>query len=93
MNGTEFYRRMLFSLSGDNRITVFHIALVYAILYYVKEQQFENTITISRKTLMQFSHIGSCMTYHKCMRDLQLYGYLTYCPSYHPGKGSTVQFS
>lgn len=93
MNGTDFYRMMLVCLSSDNRITVFHIALVHAILYHVKEQQFKNTITISRKTLMQFSHIGSCMTYHKCMRELQLFGYITYCPSYHPEKGSTVQFS
>ena len=39
---------------------------------------------------MGLSKVGSKTTYHKCMKELQQYGYLQYDPSYHPLRGSWV---
>lgn len=40
--------------------------------------------------MMQISKIGGYATYHKCIQDLQKYGYIQYYPSYHPAFGSLV---
>jgi hypothetical protein len=45
---------------------------------------------VTRKTVMGFSKIASTATYHKCMKDLDAYGYVSYHPSFHPVKGSLV---
>jgi len=39
---------------------------------------------------MKASRIRSKATYHKALKELQLYGYLKYAPSYHPVKASEV---
>jgi hypothetical protein len=39
---------------------------------------------------MKVSKICSKATYHKCIRELNDYGYLSYHPSYNPFKGSLV---
>jgi hypothetical protein len=39
---------------------------------------------------MRVSKICSKVTYHKCIRELNNYGYLRYEPSYNPFKGSLV---
>ncbi|MCD8741975.1 hypothetical protein LT679_15280 [Mucilaginibacter roseus] len=39
---------------------------------------------------MAYSKIVSIATYHKCIRELDAYGYISYQPSYHPKLGSQV---
>jgi len=39
---------------------------------------------------MKVSKISAKATYHKCMKELNDYGYLQYKPSYNPFKGSIV---
>jgi len=39
---------------------------------------------------MKISKIGSKHTYHKCLKQLQEYGYLRYLPSHNPLRGSQV---
>jgi hypothetical protein len=39
---------------------------------------------------MKASRIRSKATYHKALKDLQMYGYVKYLPSYHPLKASEV---
>jgi len=39
---------------------------------------------------MKMSKIGSQNTYHKCLNDLDCWGYVCYKPSHHPTKGSQV---
>jgi hypothetical protein len=39
---------------------------------------------------MAFSKIASIATYHKCIRELDEYGYIHYQPSFHPAKGSLI---
>lgn len=51
----------------------------------------KKAIHISRRQLMKLSRIQSNVTYHKCIRQLQEYGYIKYTPSYHPLRGSCVE--
>lgn len=39
---------------------------------------------------MHVCKISSTATYHKCIKELHQYGYITYTPSYNPYKGSLV---
>lgn len=39
---------------------------------------------------MRLAHISSIVTYHKCIKDLEMLGYIHYHPSYHPSLGSKV---
>ena len=46
-------------------------------------------LSFSRKKVMQLSH-SSIVSYHKCIKDLEQYGYIEYIPSYHPALGRKV---
>jgi hypothetical protein len=40
--------------------------------------------------VMKISKIGSKATYHKCLKELDVWGYLKYTPSHNPLKGSKI---
>ncbi|WP_205589855.1 hypothetical protein [Mucilaginibacter celer] len=42
---------------------------------------------------MKLAKISSCTTYHKCIRDLNAYGYLNYEPSFDRKVGSLIIFT
>ncbi len=77
--------------TADQRLTVSHMALLFAIIILCRRENGYRTIQTSRKVLMSKSHIGSLPTYHKCIKDLERYQYLIYLPSYHPQKGSSIK--
>lgn len=76
---------------ADQRLTVWHIALILAIISVSQEQNGNKLIRTSRKVLMSKSHIGSYPTYHKCLQELIVLNYLEYNPSYHPKLGSEIR--
>lgn len=78
------------ALSKDDRINVQHIGLFIAIVQLWNNNGFVNPIPVSRRKLMALSHLGSIVTYHKCIKELTDFGYIDYQPSYHPKKGSLV---
>ncbi len=63
---------------------------MFGIIHLSERGDIENPIYISRKKVMYFAHINSIVTYHKCIKELQAFGYIHYNPSYHPGLGSRV---
>ena len=67
-----------------------HVSLFSALFSCYQQNGFRNPFPITRKTLMGFSKITSIATYHKCMKDQDACGYISYRPSFHPGKGSLV---
>jgi hypothetical protein len=81
----SFYAR----LTADQRITAWHVSLGVAILYLWYQQE-QNPVAVTRKALMKLARMQSCMTYHKCIRQLQAFGYISYHPSFHPRSGSQV---
>jgi hypothetical protein len=90
MEKVEQLTAYLDKLLVDGRITPIHIALSTALCYLWIVNQFNNPYRVSRRVLMKASRIRSKATYHKVISDLSALGYITYKPSYHPKKGSTI---
>ncbi|PJJ67345.1 hypothetical protein CLV73_1353 [Chryseobacterium geocarposphaerae] len=82
----------LIQITADQRLNVWHISLLLAIVKIAYIQNDNETIFVSRSKLMYQSHIKSIPTYHKYFKDLQNFGYIKYTPSYHPGYQSTIDF-
>jgi hypothetical protein len=78
------------SLLDDQRITVWHISLYVALMERFYANDFNNPVSITRAQMMKLAHIASFATYHKCIRQLQEFGYIKYLPSYDPSLGSRV---
>jgi hypothetical protein len=78
------------ALSRDDRITARHVGMYNAILQLWYKGKFCNPVCITRRTLLPLTNIGSIVTYHKCIRELEQFGYIRYEPSNHPAKGSLV---
>lgn len=78
---TLFYRKAV----ADNRISPTHISLYFALLH-----EAGHTLTIPfylmRTTVMQKAKISSPVTLNRCLKELHLYGYIDYRPSYRPGR-------
>lgn len=77
-------------VSQDHRLNPTHISLYVSLFQFWNACRFHNPISISRNEVMKVSKICSKATYHKCIRELNDYGYLSYQPSYNPFKGSLV---
>ncbi|MCF0075692.1 hypothetical protein LZD49_34795 [Dyadobacter sp. CY261] len=80
---------VLEAVKSDVRLNPYHISLYTALLYYGNGIQ-KIPFHASRRKLMGFSRIKSGATYHKCLRELVSYGYLSYDPSFHPQLGSRI---
>lgn len=83
---TGFYDR----IQQDDRLNPTHISLYLALFQFWNLNHFQNPISISRTEMMRLSKISALGTYHKCIKQLQEYGYIEYLPSFNPYKGSLV---
>lgn len=79
----------LIRASGDHRIGPHHVALYIALFQQWCINEGKNPVAIIPVQLRQVAKIGRT-TYHKCMRQLETYGYIKYIPSYNPVTGSLV---
>lgn len=75
---------------ADDRLTPYHISLYFGLFQYWNLAKFRNPISISRDELMRASKIGSVNTYIRCIKELGVWQYIQYIPSYDPQKGSQV---
>lgn len=85
---TIFYEQ----IKEDSRICPSHIAVYMALFQYWHLCGFQNPVPITRQEVMAAAKISGLATYHKCIRELHLYGYIIYQPSYNPQKSSLVSF-
>jgi len=70
-------------VAGDDpRLGPAHVSLFIALLLSEKEPG--HMITLHKGNLMRQSKIRSSSTYYQCMKDLDDFGYVTYCPSQSP---------
>lgn len=77
-------------VAGDERLNPTHVSMYVSLFQFWNASRFQNPISISRNELMKVSKISAKATYHKCMKELNDFGYLQYRPSYNPFKGSLV---
>lgn len=77
-------------MDEDSRLSPFHISLYMALFRRWNLNFFKNPISVSREELMRLSKIGSVNTYTKCLKELDLFGYIKYEPSYNRHRGSHI---
>lgn len=73
----------------DARLSCSHISLFMVLCSAWHENGCRSPFHISRRKIMKPAKL-SIATYHKCISELNRYGYLTYLPSFHPGIGSII---
>ena len=84
------YGSLIKRMGKDHRVIATHVSLFTALFIQWQRSHFRSPFSVTRKELMAYSKIASTATYHKCIRELDEYGYIRYRPSYHPGKGSLI---
>lgn len=77
-------------LGADDRLMPTHVSLFTALFICWQRSGYANPFNVTRKSLMGYAKIASIATYHKCIRELDRYGYIRYRPSYHPTEGSRI---
>ncbi len=77
-------------IADDNRLNPSHVAMYISLFHQWNAKRFKNPVCVDRFDLMRINKISSKTTYHKCIADLQEYGYLVYDPSCNPYKGSFI---
>ena len=87
---TASYTKWLRRMAKDQRLLATHISLYTALFVCWQRQGFAQPFAVCRRELMGFSKIASIATYHKCIRELDEYGYIRYQPSFDPIRGSLV---
>ena len=65
-------------LAADDRVKPIHISLAMALCQNWAENHFVSSFRVSRRLLMRASRIMSTATYHKALRELQAFGYVSY---------------
>ena len=83
---TNFYS----AIREDHRIGPTHISLYMALFQFYNLNKFKNPIQITRSSTMQVAKISGIATFHKCIKDLNDFGYIQYLPSYNPSINSQV---
>ena len=83
---TDFYA----AVKEDNRIGTTHISMYMALFQLYNLNAFSNPVCISRSLVMDLAKISGLATYHKCIKELDAYGYIQYLPSYNPAISSRV---
>lgn len=77
-------------INSDSSINTTHVTIYMLLYQYWNNNNFHDPIKISRADVMQKTKISSKATYHKCIKELHMRGYIVYNPSYHPVKASQV---
>lgn len=81
MNYIRHLNAFFIQIQKDDRLTTAHFSLYIALFQFWNFHRFQNPFPIDRTKIMQLSKIGSKNTYHKCVRQLHLYGYIIYHPA------------
>jgi hypothetical protein len=84
------YASLVRRMEKDDRLLPTHLSLFTGLFVQWQRNGFISPFGVTRKTLMAFSKVASIATYHKCIKELDEYGYIRYEPSYHPKLGSQV---
>jgi len=81
------------AVKNDYRISVTHIGIYAALLQFRFDKGFINPIEAYRYEIMEIAKISAPFTYHKCIKELDQYGYLTYRPTKKRNKKSKIFFN
>jgi hypothetical protein len=77
-------------INNEKNLNPTHISLYLTLFQCWNVNRFKNPTGISREEIMKSSKINSKATYHKCMRELQILGFIEYNPTFNPHSSSNV---
>ncbi|WP_418502084.1 hypothetical protein [Flagellimonas sp.] len=77
--------------SKDSRLNPTHISIYIALFQLWNSNYFKPEFYINREEVMQYAKIGSKSTYHRCIKELDHWKYISYNPSHNPFKGSRIK--
>ena len=69
------------AIADDSRISTAHVSLYVALLNEWNMKGGLNPFAIDRDAIMKKAKISARRTYHRCMNNLQDYGYIKYLPA------------
>lgn len=88
-NIIDFFERII----KDDRLLPSHISMYVSLFQLWSFNSFRNPFRINREDVMKVSKIKSLATYHKCIRELHLAGFIIYSPSYNSYRGSLIEMT
>lgn len=77
-------------INYETNLNPTHISLYLALFQCWNVNRFKNPTGISREEIMKASKINSKATYHKCMKELELLGFMVYNPTFNPHSCSNI---
>lgn len=84
------YSKWIKLMGKDERLMATHISLFTALFIHFQRNGFVSPFPVTRAGLMACSRIASMATYHKCIKELNDFGYVRYQPSFSPKQQSLV---
>ena len=78
------------AIDKDARINIRHIGVYAALLQFCSANGSLNPLEAYSYDIIQIAKISSPTTYHKCVKDLNDYGYIKYEPSFKRNSPSKV---
>ncbi|PWA10469.1 hypothetical protein [Flavobacterium laiguense] len=80
------------AIKNDYRISVTHIGIYAALLQFRVDSGFINPIQVRSYEIMEIAMISSPKTFHKCIHELNEYGYIKYVPTRNRSQKSKIYF-
>ena len=87
MNEVTFF---LDRIQFDPRIGPMHISLYMAIVFVWARQGRPERVQVSARDLKPVAKIAGGAPFYRCMKQLNMYGYIVYEPSFNPMEKSKV---
>ncbi len=76
--------------NADGRMKPNHISLYMILFNNWNSNRFNNPTSIPKEKIMKSSKINSNTTYYKCLKELQVFGFIEHIPTYNPHLNSNV---
>jgi hypothetical protein len=93
MTAIEKFRRLesfMRKAGDDPKMTAAHISLYVSLICLTDDK--DDSLHVFSREVMHLCKISGSATYHRCIRQLDEFGYIKYFPSYNHYKRSRVEF-
>jgi hypothetical protein len=91
VNYIQHLNEAFYKISQDDYLNPTHVSLYFSLFYCWNIRRFQNPFIIQRDEIMFLSKVRSKSTYHRCIRDLEIRGYIMYLPSKNAMTGSRIK--
>jgi hypothetical protein len=90
VNYIQHLTQVYIRIADDDRLTSNHVSIYMALFQLWNTEHFPKSFIIMRQEVMQLSKVTSKSNYHRCLKQLSDFGYISYEPSHNAMVGSRV---